>query len=72
LPDGIHSRIDYAGDYHTVLDEHRQEIPMDNNDYQLDLAIAAWECGEDIPFDLEVALLMKGYDVEALRNQHLN
>ena len=44
---------------------------MDNNDYQLDLAIEAWECGEDIPFDLEVALLMKGYDVEALRNQHM-
>lgn len=40
------------------------------DDPQLDIAIAIWEEGEDIPFDLEVDLLGKGYDVAALREQH--
>lgn len=41
-----------------------------NDDPQLDVAIAVWEEGDDIPFDLEVDLLSKGYDVAALREQY--
>lgn len=40
------------------------------DDPQLELAIAVWEEGDDIPFDLEAALLGKGYDVAALREKY--
>lgn len=45
---------------------------MDDYDIDLELAIACWENGEDIPLDHEAVLLEKGYDVCALRDQHLN
>lgn len=41
-----------------------------NDDPQIDLAISFWEEGGEIPLDLEVELLRKGYDVAALREQH--
>lgn len=41
-----------------------------NDDPQMDVAIAVWEEGDDIPFDLEADLLAKGYDVQALREQY--
>lgn len=46
------------------------QLDLFNDDPQLEIAIATWEEGEEIPFDLEAALLCKGYDVQALREQH--
>lgn len=42
------------------------------NDLDLDLAIALWEEGEQIPLTLATRLLAKGFDVEALEAKHLN
>ena len=41
-------------------------------DIDLELAIAIWELGDDIPLDLEVKLLGKGYDVQALRETYMD
>lgn len=43
---------------------------MDHYDIDLELAIACWETGDDIPLDHEIRLLEQGYDVAALREQH--
>lgn len=45
---------------------------MEDFDIDLELAIAIWELGEDIPLDLEVRLLGKGYDVQELREYYMN
>ena len=45
---------------------------MNDFDIELELAIAVWELGDDIPLDLEVRLLGKGYDVQALRERYMN
>lgn len=42
------------------------------NDRELDMALAMWECGEEIPLDMEVSLMGKGFDVQALREQHFD
>lgn len=48
-----------------------EQLTLDfDDDPQLDLAIAIWEEGADIPLDLEADLLAKGYGVAALREQH--
>lgn len=45
---------------------------MEDFDIELEIAIAVWELGDDIPLDLEVRLLEKGYNVQALREQYMN
>lgn len=53
-------------------ENHMEQLELNfNDDPQLDVAIAVWEEGDDIPFDLEADLLAKGYDVRALREQHM-
>ena len=47
------------------------EVKMDyNNDTLLETAIALWEDTEEIPLDIEVELLGRGYDVAGLRKLH--
>ena len=47
------------------------EVKMDyNNDTLLETAIALWEDTEEIPLDMEVELLGRGYDVAGLRELH--
>ena len=47
------------------------EVKMDyNNDTLLETAIALWEDMEEIPLDMEVELLGRGYDVAGLRELH--
>lgn len=41
-----------------------------NNDTLLETAIARWEDTEEIPLDIEVELLGRGYDVAGLRKLH--
>jgi len=41
------------------------------DDVKLDLAIAIWEEGHDIPFVLECDLLASGYDVATLREKYM-
>ena len=41
-----------------------------NNDTLLETAIALWEDTEEIPLDIEVELLGRGYDVAGLRKLH--
>ena len=45
---------------------------MEDFDIDLELAIAIWELGDDIPLDLEVTLLGKGYNVQELREHYMN
>jgi len=45
---------------------------MEDFDIYIDLAIAIWELGDDIPLDLEVTLLEKGYNVQELREYYMN
>lgn len=40
---------------------------MEDFDNELRVAIAVWDSGEDISRDLEVKLMEKGYDVQAIR-----
>ena len=48
------------------------EVKMEyNNDTLLETAIALWEDMEEIPLDMEVELLGRGYDVAGLRELHL-
>lgn len=42
------------------------------NDTLLETAVATWEEGHEIPFDMEVELLGRGYDVAGLRELHQN
>ena len=47
------------------------EVKMEyNNDTLLETAIALWEDTEEIPLDIEVELLGRGYDVAGLRKLH--
>ena len=47
------------------------EVKMEyNNDTLLETAIALWEDTEEIPLDMEVELLGRGYDVAGLRELH--
>ena len=47
------------------------EVKMDyNNDTLLETAIALWEDTEEIPLDMEVELLGRGFDVAGLRELH--
>ena len=47
------------------------EVKMEyNNDTLLETAIALWEDTEEIPLDIEVELLCRGYDVAGLRKLH--
>ena len=41
-----------------------------DNDALLETAAATWEEGGEIPFDMEVELLSRGYDVAGLRKLH--
>ena len=41
-----------------------------DNDTLLETAIALWEDTEEIPLDIEVELLSRGYDVAGLRKLH--
>ena len=43
-----------------------------DNDALLETAVATWEEGGEIPLDIEVELLGRGYDVAGLRNLHQN
>ena len=43
-----------------------------DNDTLLETAVATWEEGGEIPLDIEVELLCRGYDVAGLRNLHQN
>ena len=43
-----------------------------DNDTLLETAVATWEDGGEIPLDIEVELLGRGYDVAGLRNLHQN
>lgn len=45
---------------------------MEDFDIELEVAIAVWELGDDIPLDLEVRLLEKGYNVQQLREQYMD
>ena len=48
------------------------EVKMEyDNDTLLETAIALWEDMEEIPLDMEVELLSRGYDVAGLRELHL-
>ena len=48
------------------------EVKMEyDNDTLLETAIALWEDMEEIPLDMEVELLGRGYDVAGLRELHL-
>ena len=60
--------------YNTVMDHYTptKETQMEyNNDTLLETAIALWEDTEEIPLDMEVELLGRGYDVAGLRELHL-
>ena len=47
------------------------EVKMeDNNDTLLETAIALWEDTEEIPLDMAVELLCRGYDVTGLQKLH--
>ena len=47
------------------------EVKMEyNNDTLLETAIALWEDMDEIPLDIEVELLGRGYDVAGLRELH--
>ena len=47
------------------------EVNMEyNNDTLLETALALWEDTEEIPLDIEVELLGRGYDVAGLRKLH--
>lgn len=47
------------------------EVKMEyDNDTLLETAIAMWEDTEEIPLDMEVELLCRGYDVAGLRKLH--
>ena len=49
------------------------EVKMEyDNDTLLETAIALWEDMEEIPLDMEVELLGRGYDVAGLRELHQN
>ena len=41
-----------------------------DNDTLLETAVATWEDGWEIPLDIEVELLDRGYDVAGLRKLH--
>ena len=43
-----------------------------DNDDLLETAVATWEEGGEIPLDIEVELLCRGYDVAVLRKLHQN
>lgn len=61
--------------YNTVMDHYTptQETQMEyENDTLLETAVATWEEGVEIPFDMEVELLGRGYDVAGLRELHQN
>ena len=47
------------------------EVKMEyDNDTLLETSVATWEDGGEIPFDMEVELLSRGYDVAGLRKLH--
>lgn len=47
------------------------EVKMEyDSDTLLETAIALWEDTEEIPLDMEVELLGRGYDVAGLRKLH--
>ena len=47
------------------------EVKMEyDNDTLLEAAITMWEDTEEIPLDMEVELLCRGYDVAGLRKLH--
>ena len=47
------------------------EVKMEyDNDTLLETAVATWEDGWEIPLDIEVELLGRGYDVAGLRKLH--
>ena len=49
------------------------EVKMEyDNDTLLETAVATWEEGGEIPLDIEVELLGRGYDVTGLRELHQN
>ena len=49
------------------------EVKMEyENDTLLETAIALWEDMDEIPLDMEVELLGRGYDVAGLRELHQN
>ena len=61
--------------YNTVMDHYTptKETQMEyDNDTLLETAVAAWEEGGEISFDMEVELLGRGYDVWELRELHQN
>ena len=45
---------------------------MKDSDVELELAIALWELGYEIPLYLAWVLLEKGYNVQELREQYMN
>ena len=47
------------------------EVKMEyDNDTLLETAITLWEDTEEIPLDMEIELLCRGYDVAGLRKLH--
>ena len=59
--------------YNTVMDHYTptKETQMEyDNDTLLETAVATWEDGGEIPLDIEVELLGRGYDVAGLRKLH--
>ena len=59
--------------YNTVMDHYTptKETQMEyDNDTLLETAVATWEDTEEIPLDIEVELLGRGYDVAGLRKLH--
>jgi hypothetical protein len=56
-------------DHYTPTKETQMKY---DNDALLETAIATWEEGWEIPLDIEVELLGRGYDVAGLRNLHQN
>ena len=61
--------------YNTVMDHYTptKETQMEyENDTLLETVVATWEEGYEIPFDMEVELLGRGYDVAGLRELHQN
>jgi hypothetical protein len=54
-------------DHYTPTKETQMEY---DNDTLLETAVATWEDGGEIPLDIEVELLGRGYDVAGLRKLH--
>lgn len=58
-----------AQDFTTTID-NPPTFPATEVRSKLDRAVAKWEAGRRIPYDLAVDLIEEGYDLPALKAKH--